>query len=89
MWPTALQWHDGAGALILCTYTTCTVALLHHYQLRYSLDVNSSELSAYLSLGACMNGLKILVSALYGVNIEVVSPEPSECWHSSVHKIEV
>ncbi|XP_067948182.1 mitochondrial intermediate peptidase-like [Watersipora subatra] len=56
---------------------------------QYSMDVNVGEISSYLSLGACMNGLRLLTEGLFGITLRDVTPNPSECWHKSVHKIQV
>ena len=52
-----------------------------------SLDI--SEVSAYLSLGSCIEGLSILVQNLYGVRLVDVNPQPQEIWHKSIYKLEV
>ena len=54
-----------------------------------SVSASMSEISNYLSLGACMEGLKLLTERLYGVTLQDVTPDPGECWHSSVHKLKV
>ncbi|PSN48217.1 Mitochondrial intermediate peptidase [Blattella germanica] len=51
------------------------------------LQVNNSEFSPYFSLGACMEGLNMLMNKLY--NISLVNDEilPGETWASDVYKL--
>lgn len=55
----------------------------------HSVSASVSEISNYLSLGSCMEGLKLLTEKLYGITLQDVTPDPGECWHSSVHKLQV
>jgi intermediate peptidase len=51
---------------------------------------SNSNLSAYFSVGSCLQGLSELFTAIYGVSFEVETPEgPDELWHESVVKLGV
>lgn len=71
---------DKTASLIIFLLTHCFT---------YSVDVGVTEISNYLSLGACMDGLRLLTERLYGITLRHVTPEPGECWHNTVHKIQV
>lgn len=52
-------------------------------------DLDTSQVAEYFSLGVCMEGLDYIFKRLYGVKLEVVSPDPGELWHSDVYKLAV
>ena len=52
-------------------------------------DVDTSSVSQYFSLGACMEGLDMLYRTLFGVYLEVDQPETGELWHQNVYKLSV
>ncbi|CAG0883362.1 unnamed protein product [Darwinula stevensoni] len=49
--------------------------------------IHPGKVSAYLSVGACMHGLDVLLNALYGVHLVIEEPLPGELWAPDVHKI--
>ena len=49
--------------------------------------VHPGQVSEYLSVGACMHGLDVLLQALYGVRLDVEEAQPGEVWAPDVHKI--
>lgn len=52
-------------------------------------NANSSDYSAYFSLGTCMQGLSTLFRTLYGITLNYVTMEAGECWAPDVYKLEV
>lgn len=52
---------------------------------RYNIE--PSLYSPYLSLGACMEGLNILFSQLYGVSLMSEHPGAGEVWSEDVRKL--
>ncbi|XP_071860497.1 mitochondrial intermediate peptidase [Bombus fervidus] len=53
------------------------------------LNMSITEFAPYFSLGACMDGINILIQALYGIRLEYVPVLSGEVWASNVHKIAV
>ena len=53
----------------------------------YNLNLN--QICEYFSVGACMEGLNIVFSSLYGVSLSVVEAGPGEVWEPDVQKVEV
>ncbi|XP_003485811.1 mitochondrial intermediate peptidase [Bombus impatiens] len=53
------------------------------------LNMSITEFAPYFSLGACMDGINILIQALYGIRLEYVPVLCGEVWASNVHKIAV
>lgn len=53
------------------------------------LNMSISEFAPYFSLGACMDGINILIQALYGIRLEYVQVLSGEVWANNVHKIAV
>ncbi|RWW30410.1 hypothetical protein GW17_00005026 [Ensete ventricosum] len=51
----------------------------------YGLE--SSVLSSYFSLSGCLEGLKVLVQALFGATFYQVPMAPGESWHPDVVKL--
>lgn len=51
--------------------------------------VSSSDYSPYFSLGACMEGLNILFTNLYGIHLENVEIQCGETWSPDVYKLAV
>lgn len=56
---------------------------------RNRFSANLFEMSNYLSLGACMEGLDNLFQSLFDVSLEVVETEPGELWCNDVFKLQV
>ena len=54
-----------------------------------SAKINSSSISAYFPLGACMDGLDLLFGALFGITLEAQEPAEGELWSSDVQKLGV
>ena len=54
-----------------------------------SAKINSSSISAYFPLGACMDGLDLLFRALFGITLEAQEPAEGELWSSDVQKLGV
>ena len=52
-------------------------------------DMNKSDLSAYFTLGNCMEGLNLLFTSLYGVSLQYEEPQHGEVWNHDVHKVAV
>ena len=50
---------------------------------------NLFEISNYLSLGACMEGLNNLFQCLFDVTMEVVETDPGEVWARDIIKLQV
>lgn len=53
------------------------------------LNMCVSEFAPYFSLGSCMDGINILIQALYGIRLEYVPVLSGEVWANNVHKIAV
>ncbi|XP_055533996.1 mitochondrial intermediate peptidase [Wyeomyia smithii] len=53
------------------------------------LQTSASEFSPYFSLGACMEGLNLLMNSLYGISLEVTEMEPGESWSHDIYKLAV
>ena len=53
------------------------------------LQAPSSDFSPFFSLGNCMEGLNLLVDALYGIKLKTVDMMPGEAWTQDVYKLEV
>ncbi|XP_003397437.2 mitochondrial intermediate peptidase [Bombus terrestris] len=53
------------------------------------LNMSITEFAPYFSLGACMDGINILIQALYGIRLEYIPVLSGEVWASNVHKIAV
>ncbi|XP_058832666.1 mitochondrial intermediate peptidase [Topomyia yanbarensis] len=53
------------------------------------LGTSASEFSPYFSLGACMEGLNLLMNSLYGISLEVTEMEPGESWSHDIYKLAV
>ncbi|XP_053685800.1 mitochondrial intermediate peptidase [Sabethes cyaneus] len=53
------------------------------------LQASASEFSPYFSLGACMEGLNLLMNSLYGISLEVTEMEPGESWSHDIYKLAV
>ncbi|XP_065644026.1 mitochondrial intermediate peptidase [Hydra vulgaris] len=54
-----------------------------------AFNITSKTVSEYFSVGACMDGLNIIFTSLYGVSLNVVTAGPGELWASDVQKVEV
>ena len=52
-------------------------------------ELNGPGLSEYFSVGACMEGLNIIFTSLYGVSLCVVPHHHGEVWARDVQKVEV
>ncbi|XP_046383083.1 mitochondrial intermediate peptidase [Ischnura elegans] len=53
------------------------------------LGAVDSEICPYFSLGACMQGLNLLLQSIYGVSLHREEMEPGESWSPDVHKLAV
>lgn len=53
------------------------------------LQASASEFSPYFSLGACMEGLNLLMNSLYGISLENTEMEPGESWSHDIYKLAV
>ncbi|EAT45254.1 AAEL003461-PA [Aedes aegypti] len=53
------------------------------------LQASASEFSPYFSLGACMEGLNLLMKSLYGISLENTEMEPGESWSHDIYKLAV
>ncbi|XP_063225644.1 mitochondrial intermediate peptidase [Bacillus rossius redtenbacheri] len=53
------------------------------------LQVGTADYSHFLSLGACMEGLDLLLRRIYGISLENVQVEPGEAWADDVYKLAV
>ncbi|XP_017881239.1 mitochondrial intermediate peptidase [Ceratina calcarata] len=53
------------------------------------LNMSITESAPYFSLGSCMDGINILIQALFGIRLEYVPILPGEVWANNVHKIAV
>ncbi|KAK3926696.1 Mitochondrial intermediate peptidase [Frankliniella fusca] len=53
------------------------------------LQAPSSDFSPFFSLGNCMEGLNLLVNALYNIQLRTVEMLPGEAWTQDVYKLEV
>nr|CAG4641529.1 EOG090X02LQ [Eurycercus lamellatus] len=49
----------------------------------------SDDLSAYFSLGSCMEGLDMIFHSLYGIHLKLSPLESGEVWSSDIYKIDV
>lgn len=71
--------------------------MVHMWDVRYytsriiseSFTLSTAKLSEFFSLGACMEGLDMLFTDLYGVHLNHVEAEPGEVWSDEVQKLEV
>jgi len=52
------------------------------------LRTAATEFSPFFSLGGCMEGLNLLVNALFGIHLEPVELKPGEAWTSDLYKLE-
>jgi intermediate peptidase len=52
-------------------------------------ELDGSRLAEYFSLGNCIEGLNIIVSNLFGLELKVVPMGKGESWHPSVRKVAV
>lgn len=52
-------------------------------------DLSSSEVSSYLPLSACMQGLSDIMHNVFGVKMIKVQPNQDEIWHDSVEKVQL
>ncbi|XP_071483988.1 mitochondrial intermediate peptidase-like [Diadema antillarum] len=51
--------------------------------------ISPSDYTPYLSLGACMEGLQVIVGRLYDIELENLPPEHGEVWAPDVLKLAV
>lgn len=51
--------------------------------------ISPSDYTPYFSLGACMEGLQVLMDKLYNIELENVQPDHGEVWAPDVLKLEV
>ncbi|KAL5005339.1 hypothetical protein ScPMuIL_018795 [Solemya velum] len=51
--------------------------------------VNNNDVTPYLSLGCCMEGLNTLFKHLYNVTLQKLEVQPGEVWSYDVHKLAV
>nr|CAG4643791.1 EOG090X02LQ [Lepidurus arcticus] len=70
----------------LSSWDTAFLTSLSRRQIMQHVE---EDLSAYFSLGACMEGLNMLFQSLYGIKIELAEMESGESWHSDVYKLAV
>lgn len=49
--------------------------------------MDTKDLSSYFSLDNCLNGLNLVVSRLFGMNLQQVEFSPDEVWDASVSKV--
>jgi len=78
------QQQEGSGdiqAWDISYYTAIAKAKRFH--------LSGNDLSDYFSLGHCMDGLNLVVSNLFGLQLKLVPMDQNESWHSSVRKLEV
>lgn len=54
-----------------------------------SFDLTSAELSNYLSLSACLQGLSEIVDNIFGVKLIKVKANADEIWHEDVEKVQL
>ncbi|XP_053675991.1 mitochondrial intermediate peptidase [Anopheles nili] len=76
---------SGGGAPLAAwdtPYFTCSLK-------RKFLRAGASEFSPYFSLGACMEGLNLLMSSLFGITLNNTTMEPGESWHHDIYKLAV
>lgn len=53
------------------------------------LQLDVSEVNAYFSLGACMEGLNNLTEKLFGISLVCEEVQPQECWSPDVYRLAV
>ncbi|EAA04703.3 AGAP007728-PA [Anopheles gambiae str. PEST] len=56
---------------------------------RKHLQASASEFSPYFSLGACMEGLNLLMNSLFGISLRNTEMEPGESWFHDIYKLAV
>uniref|UniRef100_A0A182FFY8 Peptidase M3A/M3B catalytic domain-containing protein n=1 Tax=Anopheles albimanus TaxID=7167 RepID=A0A182FFY8_ANOAL len=56
---------------------------------RTYLQASGSEYSPYFSLGACMEGLNLLMNSLYGITLQNTEMAPGESWSHDIYKLAV
>lgn len=54
-----------------------------------SRSPGAANLSAYFSVGTCLEGLSRLFERIYGIRFEISGSEPGEVWHPTVQKLRV
>lgn len=55
------------------------------FTFRYA--ISPSDYTPYFSLGACMEGLQVLMDKLYNIELENVQPDHGEVWAPDVLKL--
>ena len=74
--------HDGAVTPVDLKYYTGLITSQMY-------NLNSQHIREYFSVGACMEGLNIIFTSLYGVSLNVIEANPGEVWEPGVQKVEV
>lgn len=52
-------------------------------------DISSTEISNYLPLSACLEGLAHILREVFNVNMTKADPSPGETWHRDVQKMDI
>lgn len=58
-------------------------------QARRQITGHAEGLTAYFSLGSCMEGLDMIFHSLYGIRLKVSPVKPGEAWSSDIYKLDV
>lgn len=53
------------------------------------LEVSSSDFLPYFSLGACMDGLNLIMKSLFGITLQNSEMLPGELWSPEIYKLAV
>ena len=77
------------GGVIYPRTQVVFLRLLRLSCLYQSAKLNSSSISAYFPLGACMEGLNLLFKSLFGISLETQDPAEGELWSPYVQKLGV
>ncbi|GAB0095067.1 mitochondrial intermediate peptidase [Sergentomyia squamirostris] len=51
------------------------------------LKINATDFAPFFSLGACMEGINVVTTSLFGIRLENTEMEPGEAWNGDIYKL--